>query len=78
MELNFEDLEMQKKKFPNRYNSNSREKNGVICLITLFTQDDLSVALNCFAKAVTNCLLSSAERTKRTMFYILITIQLWM
>ena len=40
----------------------------------MFTQEDLSVALKCFAQAVTNCLLSSAESTKRAMFYILITI----
>ena len=42
----------------------------------MFTQEDLSVALKCFAQAVTNCLLSSAESTKRAMFYILITITL--
>ena len=42
----------------------------------MFTQEDLSVALKCFAQAVTNCLLSSVENTKRAMFYILITITL--
>ena len=42
----------------------------------MFIQEDLSVALKCFAQAVTNCLLSSAESTKRAMFYILITITL--
>ena len=36
----------------------------------MFTQEDLSVALKCFAQAVTNCLLSPAENTKRAMFYI--------
>ena len=50
------------------------EKNGVICLVTMYTQEDLSVARKCFAQAVTNCLLSSSERTRRAMFYILITI----
>ena len=40
------------------------EKNGVICLVIIFTQEDLSVALKCFAKAVTNFLLSSAENTR--------------
>ena len=42
----------------------------------MFTQEDLSVVLKCFAQAVTNCLLSSAERTKSAMFYILITVTL--
>ena len=55
------------KKCCNRDNSNSGWKNGVICLATLFTKEDLSVALECFAQAVTNCLLSSAERRKRAM-----------
>ena len=40
---------------------------------TMFTQEDLSVALKCFAQAMTNCLLLTAERTKRAMFYILVT-----
>ena len=51
-------------------------KNGIICLVIMFTQEDLSVALKCFTQAVTNGLLSSAENTKRAMFYILITITL--
>ena len=34
-----------KKKYSNRYNSNSGSKNGLICLVTLFTQEDLPVAL---------------------------------
>ena len=42
----------------------------------MFTQEDFSVALKCFAQAVTNCLLGSAERAKRAMFYILKTITL--
>ena len=42
----------------------------------MFTQEDLSVALKCIAQAVTNCLLPSAENTKRAMLYILITITL--
>ena len=45
-------------------------------VVIMFTQEDLSVALKCFAQAVTNCLLQSAENTKRAMFYILITITL--
>ena len=35
-----------------------------------------SNALKCFAQAVTNCLLSSSENTKRAIFYILISITL--
>ena len=31
----------------------------------MFTQEDISVALKCFAQAVTNCLQSSAENAKR-------------
>ena len=42
----------------------------------MFTQEDLSVTLKCFAQAVTNCLLSSAERTKRAISCILIAITL--
>ena len=45
-------------------------------LVIMFTQEDFSVALQCFTQAVTNCLLSPAENTKRAMFYILITINL--
>ena len=41
-------------------------KNGVICLVIIFTQDDLSVALKCFTQAVTNYLLPSAEDTKKS------------
>ena len=51
-------------------------KKWGICLVIMFTQEDFSVALKCFAQAVTNCLLSPAENTKRAMFYILITITL--
>ena len=40
----------------------------------MFTQEDFSVAPKCFAQAATNCLLPSAENTKRAMFYILVTI----
>ena len=32
----------------------------------MFTQKDLSVALKCFAQAVTNFLLSSVENTKKS------------
>ena len=40
------------------------EKNEVTCLVIMFTQENLSVALKCFVQAVTNFLLSSAENTK--------------
>ena len=52
------------------------EKNGFICLVIMFTQEDLSVALKCLAQAVTNFFLLLAENTKRAMFYKLITITL--
>ena len=42
------------------------EENGVICLVIMFTQKDLSVALKCFAQAVTNFLPSSVENTKKS------------
>ena len=79
MELNFEGLEMQKRNVPTNKIPVVDKKNVVNCLVTMFTQNmnyskDLSVVLKRFAQAVTNCLLSSAERTKRAMFYILITI----
>ena len=41
------------------------EQNGVICLVIMFTQEDLSVALKFFAQAVTNFLLTSIENTKK-------------
>ena len=41
------------------------EKNGVICLVIMFTQEDLPVALKWFAQAVTNFLLPPAENTKK-------------
>ena len=44
--------------------------------LTMFTQEDLSVALKRFSQAVNKCFLSSAERTKGAMSYILITITL--
>ena len=40
------------------------KKNGVVCLVIMFTQEDLSVALKCSAQAVTNFLLLSGENTK--------------
>ena len=52
------------------------EKNGVICLFIMFTQEDLPVTLKWFAQAVTNFLLPPAENKKRSIFYILITITL--
>ena len=50
------------------------KKNATICLVIIFAQGDLSVALKFLAQVVINCLLSSAENTKRATFYILITI----
>ena len=67
---------MQKRNVPTDIIQIVEEKNGVTFLVTLFTQEDLSVALKCFSQAVTNCLLSSAERTKTAIFYVLITITL--
>ena len=74
MELSFEGLEMPKWNVPTDIVQIVYEQSGVICLVTMFTQEDLSVAFKFFDQAVTNCLLSSAKRTKRTMFYILKTI----
>ena len=42
------------------------KKNGVISLVIMCTQEDLSVALKCFAEAVTNFLLSLAEKAKKS------------
>ena len=66
MELNFEGLKMQKWIIPTDRGQIVDEKNGVIFLVTMFTQEDLSVALKCFTQAVTNFLLSSAENTKKS------------
>ena len=52
------------------------KKWGHLSSVIMFTQEDLAVALKCFAQALINYLLSSAENTKRDMFYILITITL--
>ena len=37
MELNFEDLEMQKRNIPTDRARRIEDKNGVICLVTMFT-----------------------------------------
>ena len=66
MELNFEGLKMQKWIVPTDRNQIVDEKSGIICLITMFTQEDLSVALKCFAQAITSFLLSSAENIKKS------------
>ena len=76
MELSFEGLEIPKWNVPTDIVQIVDEQSGVICLVTMFTQEDLSVAFKFFDQAVINCLLSSAKRTKRTMFYILKTITL--
>ena len=49
MELNFEGLKMQKWIIPTDRGQIVDEKNGVIFLVTMLTQEDLSVALKCFA-----------------------------
>ena len=67
---------MQKRNVPTDIIQIVEEKNGVTFLVTLFIQEDLSVALKCFSQAVTNCLLPSAERTKTAIYYVLITITL--
>ena len=76
MELNFEDLEMQKWNVPTDIFQIADEKNDIICLVIIFTQKDLPVERKWFAQAVTICLLPSSGRTKRAMFYILITMTL--
>ena len=45
------------------------ENNGTICLVFMFTQEYLSVALRCFARAVTNCLLSSAVKEEKGLCF---------
>ena len=57
---------MQKWNVPTYRVQIADEKNVVICLVIMFTQEDLSVALKCFAQAVTNFLLLSAENTKKS------------
>ena len=52
------------------------EKNGVVCLVIMFAQEDLSVALKCFSQAVSNYkqkiiqfirrMLSSVKNTKNS------------
>ena len=66
MELNFEGLKIQKGNIPTDRVHIVDKKNGVICLVIMFTQEDLSIALKCFPQAVTNFLLSSAEKTKNS------------
>ena len=57
--LNFEGLKMQKWNVPTDKVQIVDEKNEG-------TQEDLSVALKCFAQAATNFLLLSAENMKRS------------
>ena len=66
MELNFEGLKMQKLNVPTDRVQIIDKKNRAICLVNMFTQEDLSVELECFAQAVTNFLLSSAENTEKS------------
>ena len=65
MELNFEGLEMQRWNVSTDIVQIVDENNGVICLVIMFTQEYLSVALKCFPQAVTNCLLSSTVKEKK-------------
>ena len=76
MKLNFEGLQMEKWNIPTGIVQILDEKMRSFIKLTMFTQEDLSVALKCFSQAVNKCFLSSAERTKGAMFYILITITL--
>ena len=71
MELNFV-LKCKKWNLPTDWVQIVDEKNGVVCLVIMFTQEDLSVALKCFAKSATIFLLPSVENTKTAMFYALI------
>ena len=64
MELNFEGLKMQKWNVPTNRVQIVDEKNGVICVVIILTQEDLSAALKCFTQAVTNFLLSSEDTKK--------------
>ena len=48
MKLNFEGLEMEKWNVPTDIVQIVDEKNGAICLASMFTQEDLSVALKFF------------------------------
>ena len=43
MELNFEDLEIQKWNIPTDRAQKVDEKNGVICLVIMFTLGDLVI-----------------------------------
>ena len=61
MELSFKDLKMQKWDVP----TDRDKKNEVTFLVIMFTQEDLSAVLKCFAQAATNLLLSS-ENTKKS------------
>ena len=61
MELSFKDLKMQKWDVP----TDRDKKNEVIFLVIMFTQEDLSAVLKCFAQTATNLLLSS-ENTKKS------------
>ena len=51
-------------------------KKGFICLIIMFTREDLSAALKFFVQTATKFLLSSEEKTKRAMLHISITMSL--
>ena len=50
MELNFYSLKIQEWDAPTDRVQIVNEENGIICLVIMFTQEDLSVALKCFAQ----------------------------
>ena len=52
MEMNFEGLKMRKWKVPADRAPIVDEKNGVICLVIIFTEEGLSVVIQCFTQAV--------------------------
>ena len=66
IELNFEGLKMQKWNVPTDRVQRADEKTGVICLVIIFPQENLSVVLKCFDQDVANFLVSSAENTKKS------------
>ena len=52
MEMNFEGLKMRKWNVPADRVPIVDEKNGVICLVIIFTEEGLSDVIQCFTQAV--------------------------
>ena len=65
MDLNFKGLKMQKWNVPKDRVQIVDEKNGVICLVITFTQEDRLVALKCFAQAVNNLFAVVSRKYKK-------------